>query len=470
MKKISIVASIFILAFIASSCVTNEKTSTKIPVDTDAYLADLLNEHNVTPITKPKTDPAKVELGRILFWDKLLSGNKNISCATCHLPEASTSDNVPVSVGQGGKGKMTKRVPPKDEHGKPVFIPRNSLDLFNRGDMVTFFWDGRLMVKKDGKFLAPVGGTPARRELKYISPAGYVLPQDLDSGLAAQAMFPVTSVNEMRGNPHENNVAAIKNWEWQKMWDGLISRIVAIEEYRDLFKKVYPDIPADKLTFGHAANAIAAFEIEAFTLTDAPFDMYLQGDKNALSKEAKQGAILFYGKAGCAQCHTGSLMTNQVFHNRAVPQLGPGKGSNIPAGRSDGTWDAGRGGATGITPYFYSFRTPPLRNVAKTGPWMHDGLYSTLEATVRHELDPIGSAKNYDPYAHLTKDVAELYRAKQMEDILSFTKPEDTQKVTLSEGELSNLLAFLESLTSPSLDGLAKWVPKKVPSGLPVED
>ncbi len=470
MKRSSIIACIFIVTLSASSCVPNKKNAQSVPTNPDEHLSYLLAEHKVTPIIKPKTDPDKVELGRILFWDKLLSGNKNISCATCHLPEAATSDNLPVSVGQGGKGKMTKRIPPKNEKNLPVFIPRNSLDIFNRGDMVTFFWDGRLMVKKDGKFIAPVGGTPERRKLKYLSPAGHLLPQDLDSGLAAQAMFPVTSVNEMRGNPHENNVAALKNWEWQEMWDGLIARIVDIEEYRTLFKKIYPDIPAEKLTFGHAANAIAAFEIEAFTLTDAPFDQYLQGNKEALSDDAKKGAILFYGKAGCGKCHSGPLMTDEVFHNRAVPQLGPGKGANIPAGRSDGTWDAGRGGATGITQYFYSFRTPPLRNVAKTGPWMHDGLYSTLESAVRHQLDPIGSAKSYDPYAHLTRDVAELYRAEQMDDILSFVDPEETKKVNLSEGEIKQLLTFMESLTSPSLDTLVKWVPEKVPSGLAVED
>jgi cytochrome c peroxidase len=165
-------------------------------------------------------------------------------------------------------------------------------------------------------------------------------------------------------------------------------------------------------------------------------------------------------------------MTDQIFHNRVVPQIGPGKGSNVPAGGIDGTWDQGRGGVTGYTQYYYTFRTPPLRNVEKTGPWMHDGAYSTLEATVRHELAPLESANSYAPYSNLPESLAKTFRKEQMGVIISNAKNklEDLEQVKLNDDEFKDLIAFLKSLTSPSLDELVKWNPSTVPSGLPVED
>ncbi len=438
----------------------------------DGPLRKALSANLVEAIEKPETAPAKVTLGRLLFWDKILSGNKNISCATCHLPQAATSDALSLSIGQGGTGMMSSRIPPKDNQDQPIFVPRNSLDIFNRAEFVTFFWDGRVMTRKGGHFFAPVGGSDARQKLKMWTPAAFSLPANLDSGLAAQAMFPPTSDTEMRGRYQENHLGNFERWDWLKIWPGLISRILEFKEYRDLFQKAYPNTPQQELTFAHAANAIAAFEIDAFTLTDSPFDQYLRGNATALSDLEKKGALLFYGKAKCAQCHSGKLMTDQIFHNRAVPQIGPGKGENLPAGGSDGTWDAGRGGVTGFTEYYYSFRTPPLRNVEKTGPWMHDGAFTSLEATVIHELDPIKSAQNYDPQSQLPTQYALTYRQAQMDTIasLALTKPGAVERISLNSNEFQQLIAFLKTLTSPSLGELISITPKKVPSGLPVED
>lgn len=440
--------------------------------DIDMRLRKILAANDVEFTEKPQTDPAKVELGRLLFWDKILSGNKNISCATCHLPQAATADALPLSIGEGGEGIMTERKAPLDEKNEPVFVPRNATDIFNRAEFVTLFWDGRVMVRQDGKFFAPVGGGSLRKALPVWTPAAFALPEGLDNGLAAQAMFPPTSDTEMRGDIHENPIGAYQRWEWAKIWAALTEQILAIDGYVKLFEKAYPDVPKEELHFKHVANAIAAFEIEAFTLTDAPFDRYLQGDNSALSRNEKKGALVFYGKGGCGRCHAGKLMTDQVFHNRVVPQIGPGKGKEKPAGGADGTWDVGRGGVTGITEYYYTFRTPPLRNVEKTGPWMHDGAYSTLEATVRHELDPLKGAQNYDPYAHLPEQYAKTFRKKQMDRIAlrAMTRPEDIEQAKLSDEEFDDLIAFLKSLTSPSLDSLMQLTPDKVPSGLPVED
>ncbi|MCB0238120.1 MAG: hypothetical protein KDH08_05655, partial [Anaerolineae bacterium] len=111
--------------------------------------------------------------------------------------------------------------------------------------------------------------------------------------------------------------------------------------------------------------------IDAFTLLDSPWDRFLAGDDSALSTDAQHGALLFYGDAGCARCHSGNLLTDQEFHNAAVPQLGPGKGRQNPY------IDLGRARETGNPDDRFAFRTPPLRNVALTGPWMHNGAFAT---------------------------------------------------------------------------------------------
>lgn len=457
--------------FVAMGLATPHAFSYDDPqLSTDQQLRRVLDNLQVLPLEKTSnTNADKIELGRLLFWDKIISGNKNISCATCHLPEAATADALPLSIGEGGKGAMMQRSLPQNTEGDPVFVPRNATDIFNRGQMLTMFWDGRIMARRDGKFLAPVGGSDAKQRAKYWNPAGLKLPDGLESALAVQAMFPVTSDTEMRGDFHENPLGDLKKWEWQNMWDGLLARLLAIPEYVRLFNKVYPDIATEDLSFVEAANAIAAFEIDAFTLTDAPFDNYLRGNDDALTEEQKRGALLFYGKGYCADCHAGTLLTDQIFHNRAVPQIGPGKGDNPPGG-IDGTWDEGRGGVTGWSDYYYAFRTPPLRNVEKTGPWMHDGAYSSLEAAVRHELNPLHAAMNYDARANLPERYQETAKLVQTTKIASLAKVEDTRPINLTDTEVQELLAFLKSLTSPSLHTLVDLVPKSVPSGLPVED
>lgn len=472
MKKLFICFGVLAGFLFINAFASSPPNSLNSSNDLDVQLRKSLALNEVQPIEKPQTNPAKVKLGQMLFWDKILSGNKNIACVTCHLMEAATGDALPLSIGEGGEGVMTSRKPPLDEHNNPILVPRNATEIFNRAEFVTLFWDGRVMSRKGGQFIAPVGGSAPRKALNLWTPAAFRLPGKLDNGLAAQAMFPPTSDTEMRGNVHENPLGTLERWEWTKIWNGLMERLLAIDEYVQLFKKAYPNTPKEELTFAHAANAIAAFEIEAFTLADAPFDQYLRGDNQALTINEKKGALIFYGKGRCGRCHSGKLMTDEIFHNRAVPQIGPGKGIDIPAGGYDGTWDKGRAGVTGFYEYAYAFRTPPLRNVEKTGPWMHDGVYSTLEATVRHELAPLDSAQNYDPYSQLSETYAKTFKKEQMDKIAIFAlrKPEDIEKVELSDNEFNDLIAFLKALTSPSLDTLVKWNPERVPSGLPVED
>jgi cytochrome c peroxidase len=243
-----------------------------------------------------------------------------------------------------------------------------------------------------------------------------------------------------------------------------MDRLLAIDGYVELFQAAYPGVPTDQLGFQHAANAIAAFETEAFASAGSPFDEYVEGDNGALPSAAKRGANLFFGPAACAQCHRGPELTDQQFHNIGVPQLGPGFGPASPE-------DYGHGGVTGSVDDRSTFRTPPLRNVELTAPYMHDGAYTTLEAAVRHYLDPSASLTTYDPSV-LRPELQGTYLdgPAQLEGILQTLDERVAVPLTLSDADVADLVAFLRSLTDPAASGLGALVPETVPSGLPVSD
>jgi cytochrome c peroxidase len=422
----------------------------------DNQLQTALAAAGITPLDPgPTPDPALVRLGRFLFFDKELSGNRDTSCATCHHPYLGTSDGLSLPVGTGTRGLGPAR-PLGPGRG---FIPRNAPDLFNRGapEWNTMFWDNR------------AGGSPQEG---FSSPAGDMLPPGLDSVLAVQAMFPPTSADEMRGRPgnvdkfgQPNMVGSLHEYDFPGIWDYLMERLLAIPEYTSLFREAYPTVPASELGFQHAANAIAAFEIEAFTLLDSPWDSYVAGHDGALSEDAKRGALLFYGAAGCVECHAGNLLSDQKPHNIGVPQLGPGKGEDAPL-------DLGLARETGNAADRFKFRTPPLRNVGATGPWMHNGAFTTLEAAVRHHLQDKATALR-------------TYNANQLDPALRETVQNDEQTIAailatldpsvqvprnLSDQEIDQLISFLEALTAPSTFNLRDQIPDYVPSGLPVTD
>lgn len=416
----------------------------------DQVLHQMMAENDMGVMDEPVMDPNLVALGQALFFDKELSGNRNISCATCHLSEFAISDGISLSVGAGGEGAGPDRQAPLDDFGQPVFHQRNSIAPFDRSESIVQFWDGRVRNLGEGEF---------------ETPAGDMMLPGLSSSVAAVAMFPVTDRNEMRGKVGENELADIADEDFQGMWEALMMRILAIEEYRDLFGDAYPDVDEVDLTFVHAANAIAAFIFDHWSLGDSPFDRYLEGEDDALSNEAKRGGILFFGKAKCAECHNGPEMTDNDFHNRVVPQIGPGKGDG-----PEGLHDFGRERVTGLESDRWKFRTQPLRNTAATGPWMHSGAFTSLEAVVRHELDPAGSALTYNP-SQLTNDMANVYRADQTAEILEAADPDDIAPIHLTQAEVDDIVAFLLSMNSPQLPNLpAQDIPESVPSGLPVED
>jgi cytochrome c peroxidase len=237
-------------------------------------------------------------------------------------------------------------------------------------------------------------------------------------------------------------------------------RLLSTAGYPELFAAAYPGTADSDLGFEHAATAIAAFEAAAYGYDDSPFDNYLRGDLAALSDDQKRGAIVFYGEAGCASCHAGPLMTDQQHYNLAVPQLGPGKDPLTGL-------DFGRFGVTGDGQDLFRFRTPPLRNVTATGPWMHNGAFSGLQDAVVHHLDAVKSLRKYKARKQLLQNelVATVVDDEATNETL--VAELDLPASKLNGRELKDLISFLESLTVPDLqERLLLTIPPSVPSGL----
>ncbi|MEN8174683.1 MAG: cytochrome-c peroxidase, partial [Pseudomonadota bacterium] len=237
-------------------------------------------------------NPLEVELGKQLFHDKELSGNRNISCATCHHPLADTGDGLSLPIGEGGIGLGVTRDTGSKQDAVHERVPRNAPPVFTLGsdELTHMFHDGRVALDDD----FPSG---------VETPAGDDLPDTLENIVAAQAMFPVTSPAEMAGQGSENEIAkaaAAGNLAGPGgVWELLAGRLQAIPGYVDQFMAVYGLGSASEITYAHAANAIAAFEIDAWRADHSPYDAYIGGDNQALNKHEKAGMTLFFGKAGC---------------------------------------------------------------------------------------------------------------------------------------------------------------------------
>ena len=424
----------------------------------DAQLRQAISPWGVVPIL-PITaqNPALVDLGRALFFDKVLSGNRDVSCSTCHSPGTNTGDGLSLAIGTGAvQSGGTRTLGPGRQ-----FTPRNAPSLMSVGlGPFYIFWDGR--VSEEGGFA------------KFRTPAGSALPAGVSNLLAAQAMIPVTNRVEMRGNAGDrdvfgnaNELALYADDQFAQIWSATMRRLLAISGYVQKFSAAYPGVPQDRLGFEHAANAIAAFETQTFTKSNTAFDRYLARDDNALSVEAKQGALLFFGRGRCSTCHNGPLLGGQSFANVAIPQLGPGTGKSAPL-------DAGRGEAdiTGFpqAPRFF-FRIPPLRNVELTAPYMHNGAYRTLETVVRHYSNVDSAVKSYD-VSQLDPALRATYHgdATTINTLLSSLDGRLRPPFTLSPDDQKALVAFLTSLTDPSARDMSAAAPASVPSGLPIRD
>jgi len=439
---------------------------------TDQDLMALMAQASVgTPQLPSAQNDDLVELGRMLFHDKELSGNRDIACSTCHSAIAGSSDNLPIPVGVGGVGSNENRNSSTPARFEYELMHRSAPSIFNVDleDYHVLFWDGKVKLDPAGGFDTP------QYELNGPMP---VLPHYtavFESKLAALAMFPATPSEEMRGRPGENELADLVGNV--KIWEGLMKRIVGTEdpndaydgfaEYRTLFFAAYPNIQnADDFTFAHAANAIRAFINRTFTSLDSPYDDYLAGDMNALTQQEKNGAALFFGEAGCASCHNGEFLTDFNNYATGIPQVGPGTEDDVTKD------DLGRYLRTLAPSDRYKFRVPPLRNIALSGPYGHSGAYPTLRGMIKHKLDPHYYAQNYDVtqlperYRDLYNDRQNLINARVSRIDSFFAQPR-----VLTESQIDDLVAFMHSFTDPGIEAkMIAATPATVPSGLPVAD
>lgn len=427
----------------------------------DLQLSTSMSRAGVTPLPPaPPQNAALVTLGRALFFDKELSGNRNIACSTCHLRSSGTSDCLSLSIGWGGNGLGAVRTV-----GTGNFVGRNAPPLFNMGAKITkYFWDGRVSRADNGILTTP---EPA---LNGSSPARADIASQLTTGLAAQAMFPVTSDLEMRGLPGNPVRDAANN---QAVWAVLMSRLVGTNNgtvgglpgYRALFAAAFPTVTNfDNFNFGHAAAAIAAFETQSYSAVDSPFEQYVKGNTGALTPEAKAGGILFFGKANCSTCHNGPMLTDNDFHGVASPQI---LGTSGYLNTGD---DTGRNVVTGQPGDMYKFRTPNLHNVELSAPFTHSGAYASLNQVVDHYTNPSNAQLNFSaqglrPDFAFTADLNFAHKTNRINAL----DPILRQPLILSAQEKQSLVAFLMSLTDPQARNLTGSAPPSVPSGLSID-
>jgi cytochrome c peroxidase len=243
----------------------------------------------------------KVELGRLLFFDPILSRDNSISCASCHKPEFAFADNTSVSFGV-----------------RNIKGTRNTPSAMNARRQTLLFWDGR----------AP--------------------------GLEAQALMPIE-------NPNEMNLPL----------DEALKRLSNSDTYRVYFKTVFDSQPTKE----NLAAAIGAFE-RTLETSDSPFDEWkFSDDSNAVSDAVKRGFDLFNNKGKCIRCHFGPDFTTNEFRN-----IGLFNGRELN--------DSGRIKISRKAEDIGRFKTPGLRNVAVTAPYMHNGMFRTLREVIDFYNDP----------------------------------------------------------------------------------
>jgi cytochrome c peroxidase len=338
---------------------------------TDSQLATYIQMLNLKPMQEVKLKNGPLyQLGLRLFYDRQLSGNDNISCHACHSLTGFSGDTLPLAVGEGAEGLAFNR-----QQMRGALIPRHTPALYNLGmDGVTaLFWDGRIRHHPQGGWVTPEEG------LNGPEPKLKEIATTLDSLLAAQALFPMTSPEEMLGQG--SRMTRLEAWE--SIMDRLLNGRLGAS-YRRFFREAYPGV--ESFNIGHAANAIAELERHHFLANKTPYDLYLKGNKTILTERMKRGAILFMTKGQCTNCHVGEHLSSFGFQNIGVPQIGPGVNNGDDKGLMEVTKAEG---------HMYRFRVSPLRNIALTAPYMHTGVFKTMWEVIEHYNHPMRSLHHF---------------------------------------------------------------------------
>lgn len=416
--------------------------------DLDLKLQSYIRDFGLRPERElPAKNGYLLTLGQRLFTTPLLSGNKNIACVHCHHPMVMTHDGMPLSLGEGALGiSMNGRT---RTQGKGLILARNTPALFNLHAVPVMFWDGRISYDERTKiFYTPLAGLNGKNPLRSD------ITSKMTSALAAQAIFPIVDHAEMRGQKGTNKIADAKD-EYEA-WDLVIDQLLENDVMKEAFERAYPDT---KINIGHVGEALAHFQTLAFGFIDTPYDRYLKGEVTALTDSQKRGMDVFFGKGKCGECHNGEKLTSFGFQNIGVPQIGPGKSNGDDRGRQEVS--------SNVAPY--SFRVPPLRNVALTAPYMHDGVFANLDEVithyenVRHSLFHFRLEKSYPNYVEVIADHDHSKDRFRMQHISSKLQT----RIIFVDQEREDLLEFLRfGLTDVQLHDRVPGADEKLVLGL----
>ena len=416
--------------------------------DIDAQLSEIITANLLTGTPKnvdklPLISSPKAQLGMKLFYSKSLGGDNTTACASCHHPMLGGGDGLSLSIGVDSESPDIMGIHRKLKKNKSILVPRNAPTTFNIGLWEKALFHDMRIEKIKGKGIY----TPDFEYPKVDALAG-------DNLVQAQARFPVTSDAEMRGD-------YLKSSFNQTLRRALAKRLEKnwLVEFQTGFN--FPNGSADELiTEQNFSEAIAEYE-RSQVFIDTPWKAYIEGDKTAISNRAKIGAKLFYTAkeqdgAGCVQCHSGDFFTDENAYNTAMPQIGVGKGSGVTK-----TNDYGCNLITKKKKDLFRFRTPTLLNVEVTGPWGHDGAYTSLEGITRHMLLPTASARNYDTSQLTQKNIAVKDVGKNTQEAIN-AGLHLSKKPNFKETDVTYLVEFLKTLTDPCVKDracLSKWIP-----------
>lgn len=454
-----------------SLSIANDRVPTGPESPLDKVLQDIIRQHgaaNLVPSLDhlPKRTEAQVNLGRELFFSKILSGKQDVACASCHHPFLAGGDRLSLPVGEGaydpdllGPGRWhdwSKSNDPKSFGGPNV--SRHSQTIFNAAlYKEAMFFDGRI-------FRLPDAGNGKWDGLvRFRTPDSNLWQADPAAGntlLSAQARFPVVSSHEMLSFDFDS--VGGHDGARNMLIGRLREQAKAAQSggWRDLFQKAFSETGAggdDLISYANVQTALAAYqEAQIFIAND--WYAYVAGDRSRLTEQQKQGAILFFkdvrdGGAGCAGCHQAPTFTDEKFHNIAVPQVGRGV-------QADGQ-DFGRRGVTQKDSDRFRFRTPSLLNVADTAPYGHSGSISSLREMIVHHLSPEASIRRFDfgfsqnaqlrHAAHLYSN-ARKHTLAALDDLKTkreMGKSKLASDISLSDDQVSALEAFLNALSDP---------------------
>lgn len=344
----------------------------------------ILQAESVQAITAPvepinnRGEASRVELGYLLFFDPILSGDRTTSCASCHHPDYGMADGLPRGIGIGGRGYGQQRA------GTGHELQRNTPSLYNSAFNSLQFWDGRAAT------------------------------------LEEQALIPIFAEDEM----NQRGVAE------------LLQRLRAVPRYRELFAAAFglnSRLDGAEITLPNITRALAAFE-RKLNITETVYDRFVRGDDAQLTDSQLRGMVTFFGQGQCAVCHMPPHFHDGVLASTGVP-VSLEKGAPLDT-------DPGFGTVIRRRDAFGQFKTPGLRNVAQTAPYMHNGIFRTLEEIIEFYNDGGG-------------------RGRGIEVISQDSKVEKLNLSSQQKVDLINFLKALDNLEPPPV------VPATVPSGLP---